>query len=81
MCFRSQGENPGRDGCRVPLPWSGDRPPFGFPPSPATRTWLTQPAGWSSLTVEAQERDPDSTLRRYWESLRIRRSERRLGSR
>ena len=22
--------DPGRDGCRVPLPWAGDRPPYGF---------------------------------------------------
>ncbi|MGJ8493651.1 alpha-amylase family glycosyl hydrolase, partial [Glaesserella parasuis] len=27
---RSGGEEHGRDGCRVPLPWSGDAPPFGF---------------------------------------------------
>ncbi|MEV5408529.1 glycoside hydrolase family 13 protein [Thermopolyspora sp. NPDC052614] len=28
--FRTGGEIPGRDGCRVPLPWSGSEPPFGF---------------------------------------------------
>lgn len=75
MFFRSQGENPGRDGCRVPLPWSGDAPPFGFSPAPGTPTWLTQPAAWSSLTVEAQERDPSSTLNLYRQSLRIRRAD------
>jgi alpha-glucosidase len=26
---RSGGLNPGRDGCRVPLPWAGERPPYG----------------------------------------------------
>lgn len=30
MYFRSGGTDPGRDGCRVPLPWSGDAPPYGF---------------------------------------------------
>ena len=30
MWQRSQHAHLGRDGCRVPLPWSGDRPPFGF---------------------------------------------------
>ena len=30
MHFRSGGVDPGRDGCRVPLPWSGSRAPFGF---------------------------------------------------
>ena len=33
MYFRSGGTDPGRDGCRVPLPWSGDAPPFGFSPA------------------------------------------------
>jgi alpha-glucosidase len=63
----------GRDGCRVPLPWSGDAPPFGFSPSGA-RTWLPQPASWRTLTVEAQERDPGSTLALYRAALAVRRS-------
>ena len=28
--FRTKGEYPGRDGCRVPLPWSGTGTGFGF---------------------------------------------------
>ncbi len=32
MHYRSGGIDPGRDGCRVPLPWSGDHAPFGFSP-------------------------------------------------
>lgn len=74
MFFRSGGSNPGRDGCRVPLPWSGDERPFGFSP-PGANTWLTQPAAWAALSVEAQDRDPGSTLNLYRESLRLRRSE------
>jgi alpha-glucosidase len=74
MFFRSGGSNPGRDGCRVPLPWSGDERPFGFSPS-GTKTWLTQPADWAALSVEAQETDSTSTLNLYRESLRIRRTE------
>ncbi len=59
MHFRSGGIDPGRDGCRVPLPWSGDRAPFGFSPDGATgEPWLRQPSGWASLTVEAQRRGP-----------------------
>lgn len=80
MYVRSQGENPGRDGCRVPLPWSGDAPPFGFSPAPGTATWLTQPAAWSALTVAAQELDPESTLNLYRQSLRIRRADPDLSS-
>ena len=29
---RTEGDERGRDGCRVPIPWSGDEPPFGFGP-------------------------------------------------
>ena len=33
MHFRSGGVDPGRDGCRVPLPWTRHgAPPFGFRP-------------------------------------------------
>ncbi len=59
MHFRSGGVDPGRDGCRVPLPWSGDTPPFGFSPPVATdEPWLPQPAGWAALTVERQAARP-----------------------
>ena len=30
MHFRSEGRDPGRDGCRVPLPWRPDGPAYGF---------------------------------------------------
>ena len=30
---RTGGRVRGRDGCRVPLPWSGVEPPYGFSPS------------------------------------------------
>ena len=33
MHARSGGVDPGRDGCRVPLPWSGTAAPFGFSPA------------------------------------------------
>ncbi len=62
----------GRDGCRVPLPWSGDRPPFGFAPD-GVPPWLPQPASWASLTVAAQDGDPSSTLSLYRAALRLRR--------
>ena len=74
MHHRSGGVDPGRDGCRVPLPWSGNRPPFGFAPDDAT-PWLPQPSGWSALTVERQRTDPGSMLRLYQSALRLRRAE------
>jgi alpha-glucosidase len=72
---RTGGADPGRDGSRVPLPWSGDEPPFGFsPPDAAKPPWLPQPAQWRALTVEAQTGDPDSMLELYRLALRLRRT-------
>jgi len=80
MFFRTHGENLGRDGCRVPLPWSGDEPPFGFsPPGAAREPWLPQPAAWRDRTVEAQTGDPDSMLELYRRALGYRRGQSALG--
>ncbi|MFI7697760.1 glycoside hydrolase family 13 protein [Nonomuraea sp. NPDC049480] len=70
MYARSGGTNPGRDGCRVPLPWSGEEPPFGFG---AGTPWLPQPEGWRKLTAEAQRTDLGSMLNLYRAALRLRR--------
>jgi alpha-glucosidase len=67
-----RGGGVGRDGCRVPIPWSGDEPPFGFGPGEG-QPWLPQPASWSGLSVAAQEDDPESTLSFYRLALRTRR--------
>ncbi len=76
----SQRLSRGRDGCRVPLPWSGDRPPFGFcPPDATTTPWLPQPPMWAGLTVAAQDQDPGSMLTLYRTALRIRQREPALG--
>jgi alpha-glucosidase len=68
---RTGGERLGRDGCRIPLPWSGAAPPYGFSPDGAP-TWLPQPAGWGPRTVEAQRADPSSMLSLYREAIRLR---------
>jgi alpha-glucosidase len=73
MWHRSGGRDPGRDGCRIPLPWAGARPPYGFGPE-GTRTWLDQPDGWARLTVAAQEADPGSMLALYRAGLLLRRA-------
>ena len=67
-----RGGGVGRDGCRVPIPWSGQEPPFGFG-SDAAEPWLPQPPAWSRLSVDAQERDPASMLGFYRRALRTRR--------
>ena len=80
MYLRSGGVDPGRDGCRVPLPWAGSSRPFGFSPDRATgEPWLRQPSRWAKLTVEAQETDPTSMLSLYRTMLAIRRSNPDLG--
>ncbi|MGC5224315.1 glycoside hydrolase family 13 protein [Micromonospora sp. DT81.3] len=78
MHYRSGGIDPGRDGCRVPLPWSGQTAPFGFGPD-GSRSWLPQPVFWATLTVEAQLADPTSTLHLYKQALRLRRQLPELG--
>lgn len=62
--FRTNGEQLGRDGARVPLPWSGTEPPYGFTTS-TEPTWLPQPDSWAELTVEVEKADPLSTWNLY----------------
>jgi alpha-glucosidase len=68
----------GRDGCRVPIPWSGSEPPFGFGPG-SGQPWLPQPADWADLTAEVQADDPGSHLNLYKAALKIRREHPALG--
>jgi alpha-glucosidase len=67
---RSGHTERGRDACRVPLPWSGDAPPYGF--STTAGTWLPMPAGWAGLTAVAQAADPGSMLSLYRAALALR---------
>jgi alpha-glucosidase len=67
----------GRDGCRVPIPWTTSGPSLGFG---TAAPWLPQPAAWAELSVQAQEADPGSMLSLYRDALRIRRIHPVLGS-
>lgn len=62
---------PGRDGCRVPLPWERDSPAFGF--SITGKSWLPQPSVFGDLAVDAPEGVEGSTLEMYRSALRVRR--------
>jgi alpha-glucosidase len=69
-----------RDGSRVPLPWSGEDPPFGFsPPDASAEPWLPQPAGWRDVTAAREQGDQTSTLELYRTALRIRHGQPALG--
>ncbi|SDL10247.1 alpha-glucosidase [Glycomyces sambucus] len=73
---RTSGVDLGRDGCRVPLPWGGDAPPFEFGEG---GSWLPQPESWRDRTAARQLGDPASMLSLYRLALRIRREEPGLG--
>jgi alpha-glucosidase len=74
---RSGHVDRGRDGARVPMPWQGDQPSYGFGPS--GKTWLPQPAAYGALAVDRQLGAPGSTLELY-RALLAARSERALGA-
>ncbi|MHB8184724.1 MAG: glycoside hydrolase family 13 protein [Dermatophilaceae bacterium] len=73
----------GRDGSRVPLPWSESGSSFGFSAevsgsasgsaSEPCRTWLPQPSWFGTFAVDAQQDRPDSVLAFYRDALRQRR--------
>ncbi|HIX00912.1 MAG TPA: glycoside hydrolase family 13 protein [Candidatus Nesterenkonia stercoripullorum] len=67
--FRNPGVSVGRDGCRVPLPWSAQGPSFGFGDGAAH---LPQPEWFRDFSVETEQTDPESTLNLYREALRLR---------
>ena len=67
---------PGRDGCRVPLPWVHDAPAYGF--SPTGKSWLPQPESFGAVAADLQEGVDGSTLEMYRTALHLRR-ELRLG--
>ena len=71
------GENLGRDGCRVPLPWDSSSETFGF--NDGNQSWLPQPRRWAEKTVEAQSADPHSFLALARSALKIRKEAQALG--
>jgi alpha-glucosidase len=60
---RTKGERKGRDGCRVPVPWTSE---------PWRRSWLPAPAAWSELSVDAQRSDDASMLSLYRRAIALR---------
>ncbi|MFJ3763063.1 glycoside hydrolase family 13 protein [Streptomyces sp. NPDC090080] len=61
----------GRDGCRIPLPWTEQGPAFGFGKNP--ETWLPQPSDYGTYAAYAQHDRPGSTFRLYQRLLELRR--------
>ena len=73
----------GRDGCRVPLPWSSNPAgAFGFSNVDSLtpdQAWLPQSPWWGKFSVDSQDGVEGSTLSMYREALAIRKAEAGLG--
>lgn len=66
---RDLGARKGRDGCRVPLPWTRAGASFGFGTSDAH---LPQPGWFGESSVEAELETEGSTLRLYRAAIALR---------
>ena len=73
---RSGHTRRGRDGCRVPIPWTVRGPSYGFG---VNGSWLPQPPGWGEYSVQSQRDDPNSMLELYRRLLRLHRELPALG--
>ena len=72
LFHRSGGAHAGRDGCRVPLPWTVAEPVFGFGPAGSDLTWLPLPDGWGDRCVDRQREDGASILHLYRRAIALR---------
>ena len=74
--FRTDGAEPGRDGCRIPLPWAADAPAYGFSApaeeGAAARPWLPQPDSFRELAADRQVGVPGSVFELYRRLIEIR---------
>ena len=68
--FRTNKKRYGRDGCRVPLPWVGNAPAFGF--NETGEAWLPQPVGFAAFARDVQRGVKESTLSLYTNALTLR---------
>ena len=69
---RSGGTRPGRDGCRIPMPWNDHQAGAGFSTTGSAAPWLPIPAGWPRYAVNRQSVDPASTLTFYRRAIALR---------
>jgi alpha-glucosidase len=74
--LRTAGQQIGRDGCRVPLPWTTNPVGnHGFSLSvPAKAPWLPQPEWWGQWAADGQRSDPTSMLALHRTAIALRRS-------
>jgi alpha-glucosidase len=70
---RTNGADGLRDGCRVPIPWTDERPGCGF--GVTGESWLPMPLDWGAASVARQDRNPLGALALVRRALRLRRAE------
>ncbi|MFF4792635.1 glycoside hydrolase family 13 protein [Streptomyces sp. NPDC001276] len=69
-----------RDGCRVPLPWSGQVSPFGFTSGTrSAKPWLPQPSYFAEYVTERALADTRSFWHLYRDGLQLRSALPQLG--
>ena len=68
--LRSGRTEKGRDGCRVPVPWTPEGSSFGFGDN---GSWLPQPDDWGRYSVASQDGVSSSTLELYRTAFALRR--------
>ena len=69
LFIHTEGKHVGRDGCRVPLPWTRGEPNAGFSTKPP---WLPMPQGWDRFAVSAEDASASSMLSFYRRALALR---------
>lgn len=67
--FRNKGVEIGRDGCRVPLPWTAEGSSFGFGEA---GSHLPQPEWFAAFAADVQDGVEGSTLELYRKALALR---------
>ena len=71
--FRHKGAEIGRDGCRVPLPWTSAKGSYGFSPeSSDVEPHLPPPSFWGEFAADKQDQEKASTLALYQQALKLR---------
>jgi alpha-glucosidase len=63
---RTGGARRGRDGCRIPIPWTTEPPAYGFTTG---EPWLPMPEDWGERSVEAQTGDEGTMLELFRSAL------------
>jgi alpha-glucosidase len=61
----------GRDGERTPMQWDASNPQAGF--STDSKTWLPVPANYTTINVQAEQKDPNSIFNWYRRLITLRR--------